>query len=38
MTCIIFVGIPLPSPGPMQVIVPTSPQFTQNSGSDQIAG
>lgn len=31
-------GIPLPSPGPMQVIVPTSPQFTQSSGSDQMAG
>ncbi|KAI5683899.1 hypothetical protein M9H77_05127 [Catharanthus roseus] len=31
-------GIPLPSPGPVQVILPTSPQFTQSSGSDQMGG
>ncbi|KAL3527323.1 hypothetical protein ACH5RR_011979 [Cinchona calisaya] len=32
-------GIYVPSPGTAQIIVPTSPpQFTQSSGSDQMAG
>ncbi|KAL3525143.1 hypothetical protein ACH5RR_013515 [Cinchona calisaya] len=32
-------GIHVPSPGPAQIIVPTSPpQFTHSSGSDQMAG
>lgn len=32
-------GIRIASPAPAQIIVPTSPpQFTQSSGSDQMAG